>query len=254
MKKLKFNEGGQPIYLDDLATMQSSLSEALCGLVTALLTSDWSVRNITTAFLSDPTKTVNSAYVSGWVYYDGDLLQYTNGLTYASPAPTGYLNIYSAEGDVRTMADGTTRTCSVTKYATVDSAADANALASMEWRSVPIMTELVSDVQWKSDYITLQNGYTGVCRWAHNSLAADVRILASLSSENTTWADSAHMVVRFSADLWSFIDAKKCVQIYNGAGQFFRVYYNRAAYALCVDCAEGMTPADCPMQFIESFY
>jgi hypothetical protein len=253
MKKLKFNEGGQPIYLDDIQTLQESMGSALCGLVAALLASDWSQKNITTAFLADPTRTKDGSYVGGWVYYDGNLLQYTNNLTPALIDPSGYLNIYKTEADSRVMADGSTANCTETMYATVDSAEDAQALASIDWKTVSVMTELITDVKWKNTGVTLKNGYTGVLKYGNDKYVGEVKMKAELESTASTWEDSRHIVATFNPVPYSG-STHKAVTLYNLSGQSYRVYLNDNYVALAVDCASGMTPADCPVRFIETFF
>lgn len=252
MKKLKFNEGGQPIYLDDIQTLQESMGSALCGLVAALLTSDWSQKNITTAFLADPTRVANGGYVSGWVYYDGNLLQYTNNLTPALIAPSGYINIYKTEADTRVMQDGTSATCTETMYATVDSAQDAQALVSIDWKTVSVMTELFTSVKWTNTGVTLKNGYAGVLKRGYDKEVGEMKMKAELESTASTWENGSHIVATFNPVLLSG-STHKAVTLYNSSGQSYRVYLDESD-RLCVDCASGMTPADCPVRFIESFF
>lgn len=252
MKKLKFNNGGQPIYLDDIQTLQNSMNSALCGLVTALLASDWSQRNITTAFLADPTREKDGSYVGGWVYHDGNLLQYTNNLTYAIFAPSGYLNIYKTEADSRVMADGSTANCTETMYATVDSAEDAQALASIDWKTVSVMTEIITSVKWTNTGVTLMNGYAGVLKYGNDKYAGEIKMRAVLESTASTWENSLHIVATFNPMPLNG-STHKAVTLYNSSGQSYRVYIDESA-RLCVDCASGMTPADCPVRFIESFF
>lgn len=252
MKKLKFNNGGQPIYLDDIQTLQESMGSALCGLVAALLTSDWSQKNIATAFLADPTRTKDGSYVSGWLYYDGNLLTYTNNLTPAVVAPSGYLNIYKTEADSRVMQDGTSATCTETMYATVDSAQDAQALASFSWKTLPVMTELVTGVKWTNTGVTLKNGYAGVLKYGDDKEAGEIKMRAVLESTASTWENSSHIVATFNPAPLSG-STHKAVTLYNSSGQSYRVYLDESCN-LCVDCASGMTPADCPVRFMESFY
>jgi len=252
MKKLLFNNGGQPIYLDDIQTLQNSMNSAVCGLVAALLASDWSQKNITTAFLADPTREKNGSYVGGWVYHDGNLLQYTNNLTYAIFAPSGYLNIYKTEADTRVMADGSTANCTETMYATVDSAEDAQALASIDWKTVSVMTELVTKVKWTNTGVTLKNGYAGVLKYGKDKEVGEVKMKAELESTASAWENSSHIVATFNSVPWSG-STHKAVTLYNSSGQSYRVYLDES-YRLCVDCASGMTPADCPVRFIETFF
>ena len=253
MKKLKFNEGGQPIFLDDIQTLQESMGSAVCGLVAALLASDWSQKNITTAFLADPTRTKDGSYVGGWVYYDGNLLAYTNNLTPALIDPSGYLNIYKTEADTRVMQDGTSATCTETMYATVDSAEDAQALASIDWKTVSVMTELITSVKWTNTGVTLKNGYAGVLKRGYDKEVGEVKMKAELESTASTWENDIHQVATFNPWLLSG-STHKAVTLYNSRGQSYRVYINEDYSALCVDCASGMTPADCPVRFIESFF
>ena len=253
MKKLKFNEGGQPIFLDDIQTLQNSMNSAVCAIVEALLTSDWSVTGVTAAFLSDPTRVANGGYVSGWLYYDGNLLQYTNNLTYAIFAPSGYLNIYKTEADSRVMADGSTANCTETMYATVDSAEDAQALASIDWKTVSVMTELVTKVKWTNTGVTLKNGYAGVLKYGKDKEVGEVKMKAELESTASTWENSSHIVATFNSLPLSG-PMHKAVTLYNGRiAQPYRVYLDES-FNLCVDCASGMTPAVCPVQFLETFF
>jgi hypothetical protein len=191
MKKLKFNNGGQPIYLDDIQTLQNSMSSAVAGLVAALLMQNETGNDITTAFLSKPTRVKNGAYVGGWAYYNGELLAYTNNLTPATPVPSGYLNIFVQEADTRTMADGTSATCSQTYYATVDSAQDANAVTSTDWKTVPVMTELATNSVTEDYSISLQNGYTGSIKKRRNPITGVTDVIFNLYATNNAWADTS---------------------------------------------------------------
>lgn len=117
MKELKFNQGGQPIYLDDLGVLQ--------GQVTALRnTLDLFVRQMTGKSeplgILDPSKWDD--HMHGYIYWHGVILPCT--LLVAAPGenegeytyPSDTIKIVIRKNDTsRVMADGTTKVCT-TEY------------------------------------------------------------------------------------------------------------------------------------------
>ena len=117
MKELKFNQGGQPIYLDDLGVLQ--------GQATALRnTLDLFVRQMTGKSeplgILDPSKWDD--HMHGYIYWHGVILPCTllvavpgeNEGEYTYPSDT--IKIVIRKNDTsRVMADGTTKVCT-TEY------------------------------------------------------------------------------------------------------------------------------------------
>ena len=114
MNRLKFNEGGQPVYVDDLETLQENdtasmrqLLEALTGGVKAYLLTDWK-----TEFVSvDVEKSTTTTKIyAGTAVVDGEFVTWDDAtIVVQSWDDPIYLCIKRTETDNRVFEDGQTR-------------------------------------------------------------------------------------------------------------------------------------------------
>lgn len=172
MNRLKFNEGGQPVYVDDLETLQENdvtsmkrLLETLTGGVKAYLLADVSAEVVSV----DVDKSTTTGKIHGGVaVVDGEFVAWDEATivlqTWADPI---YLCIKRTETDSRTFEDGQTRACAVeTKgYISTDK---SGATESYNINDLPVMKDLVRkaiDIADEPSYrqlnVTFRNGYTG---------------------------------------------------------------------------------------------
>lgn len=172
MNRLKFNEGGQPVYVDDLETLQENdtasmkrLLETLTGGVKAYLLADASAEIVSV----DVDKSTTTGKIHGGVaVVDGDFVAWDEATivlqTWDDPI---YLCIKRTETDNRTFEDGQTRACTVeTKgYISTDK---SGATESYNINDLPVMKNLVrkaigvnDEPSYKQMKVTFCNGYTG---------------------------------------------------------------------------------------------
>lgn len=147
MNRLKLNEGGQPVHLDDLETLQDNdkrsmrlLLDALTGGAAAFL-----LKRPEKGLWWGETDTDTGSYTlkGGTLVVDGEFLEWpeTKVETKTEDSPT-YLCVMETETDSRTFEDGQQRNCMVTKevYATGD---PTGAEKSYELDSLPVLADLV---------------------------------------------------------------------------------------------------------------
>ena len=130
MKELKFNNGGQPIYLDDIQTLQD-LSDTLAE-VFFLPQPTWRRHPI------QPNRII---LADGMLYVHGKIVKYT-APEYMEHAAyqSAYLNLYHSEGGQRVLANGATANCTESWSATISDTADPNATEVYSANDVPTLT------------------------------------------------------------------------------------------------------------------
>ena len=147
MNRLKLNEGGQPVHLDDLETLQDNDKRSMRLLLDAL------TGGAEAFLLKRPEKGLwmgdydegNGSYTlkGGTLVVDGEFLEWpeTRVVTLTAESPT-YLCVRETETDSRTFEDGQQRNCMVTKevYATGD---PTGAEKSYELDSLPVLADLM---------------------------------------------------------------------------------------------------------------
>nr|DAU35606.1 MAG TPA: hypothetical protein [Caudoviricetes sp.] len=195
MNRLKFNEGGQPVYVDDLETLQENdaesmrkLLETLSGGVKAYLLADWKTEIVSV----DVEKSTTTAKIyAGTAVVDGEFVSWEDTTvvlqTWNDPI---YLCIKRTETDSRTFEDGQTRTCAVKTegYLSMD---NSGATESYSVYELPVMTKLVrkaigvnDEPSYKQLKVTFRNGYSGTV--AYKELADVYRYKIDIRSDNAT--------------------------------------------------------------------
>lgn len=244
MNRLKFNEGGQPVYVDDLETLQENdtagmkrLLETLTGGVKAYLLSAVSAEVVS----ADVDKSTTTAKIHGGVaVVDGEFVSWDDTTvvlqTWDDPI---YLCIKRTETDNRTFEDGQTRACVVeTKgYISTDK---SGATESYRVYDLPIMAKLVrkaigvnDEPSYKQLKVTFRNGYSGTV--AYKELADVYRYKIDIRSNNAA-------EIKGSVDLFCFEDAapggdafntptRAFVQTENGVQDFDLYAFEGEVYA-----------------------
>ncbi len=135
MKELKFNQGGQPIYLDDLKTLQETNDMLAAVVKSFMLSSEADV-----FFMPSVSVRVVGNYLfldDGLLYAHGKLIKYTvEEDIFLSQSDSVYINIYHTEGDQRVLNNGTTAYCSESWSAVIKTTADQDATESYTVGSV----------------------------------------------------------------------------------------------------------------------
>lgn len=195
MNRLKFNEGGQPVYVDDLETLQENdtvsmkrLLETLTGGVKACLLADIKAEIVS---VDVDKSTTTGKFYGGTAVVNGEFVAWDDvTLVLQSWDDPIYLCIKREETDNRVFEDGQTRACAVeTKgYISTDKSGATESYCIFD---LPIMAKLVrkaigvnDEPRYKQLKVTFRNGYSGTV--AYKELADVYRYKIDIRSDNAT--------------------------------------------------------------------
>ena len=195
MNRLKFNEGGQPVYVDDLETLQENdtagmkrLLEILTGGVKACLLADIKAEIVS---VDVDKSTTTGKFYGGTAVVNGEFVSWDDvTLVLQSWDDPIYLCIKREETDNRVFEDGQTRACAVkTKgYISTDK---SGATESYSINDLPIITKLVrkaigvnDEPSYKQLKVKFINGYSGTV--AYKELTDVYRYKIDIRSNNVT--------------------------------------------------------------------
>ena len=190
-KKLKFNDGGQPVYLDDLKTIQDNhfnVWKSMFGVMTMN----------TEAFLME---SVDKEYKSGGRVKVGSGEIVVNGvacrfegkeLTTSNPI---YILIKRSNEDYREFADGQTRSCIETMTATL-STSTAGADTAYKLDELETFLDLLgkameANKKKEEAVVTFMNGYSGKVSIRKSSDGTDTEMVLDIRSSETQWNPDA---------------------------------------------------------------
>lgn len=198
MNRLKFNEGGQPVYVDDLETLQENdtagmkrLLETLTGGVKAYLLADIKAEIVS---VDVDKSTTTGKFYGGTAVVNGEFVAWDDvTLVLQSWDDPIYLCIKREETDNRVFEDGQTRACAVeTKgYLSTDK---SGATESYCIYDLPVMKKLVrksigieEEPSYKQLKVTFCNGYTGTVMYKEMEEMYRIKVnIRSTSNEEVT--------------------------------------------------------------------
>ncbi len=191
MNRLKCNEGGQPVYLDDLETLQANDMQSMALLLAALTGSEgaYLLQEQKGEVADDEGKQMKmyggAAVVNGEIVKWGDTT-----LTVDSWDDPLYLCIRRTDADQRTFEDGQTRACA-TKTEGYLSTNNSGTTESYLVTSLPVMSNLVrkaigikEEAGYRQLKVSFMNGYSGTV--AVKELTDVYRYKIDIKSTNTT--------------------------------------------------------------------
>lgn len=198
MNRLKFNEGGQPVYVDDLETLQENdtagmkrLLETLTGGVKAYLLADIKAEIVS---VDVDKSTTTGKFYGGTAVVNGEFVAWDDvTLVLQSSDDPIYLCIKREETDNRVFEDGQTRACAVeTKgYLSTDK---SGATESYCIYDLPVMKKLVrksigieDEPSYKQLKVSFFNGYTGTVMYKEMEEMYRIKVnIRSTSNEEVT--------------------------------------------------------------------
>lgn len=201
MNKLLFKEGGQPVYLDDLDTLQSNAQNQLGLLLSNLgdgadmylfeeMEADIVGGNITKGTTTFKTR-------QNWFTKDGVIYEIpSTTLTVKSWDSPIWLGMKTTETDKRTFDDGQERMCMETAeaYLSVDKTSDDMVnvwqLRTLWQLMAPLLESNTRTEPYKTLKLTWYNGYSGAVQCKDVGDAYRIRI--DVNSDNTSWDDTAN--------------------------------------------------------------
>lgn len=198
MNKLKFSEGGQPVYLDDLRTLQdnhfdtwSAVLGALTGGAEAFLLAPCTTETVST----DSTTLARTVRVAaGTLVAAGQLCPFAE-TTLTVPHGGGvYVCLTGSDADTRVFEDGQSRACIERLEASI-SATAAGAQAAYALAELPTLPDLLAATlaaSGGSEALDVQfaNGYSGIIRLKKRQ-DGDWELSVDVSTANGAWNSEA---------------------------------------------------------------
>ena len=208
MNKLKFNAGGQPVFLDDLNVLQELPAEYASAILRGLLTSPviegeikklkamfpFGTENIRGYFLHFYPLQIEGSrwrFDPGCIFLDGEILNFEGdiGLDLVSGSPF-YVIVHNDPQNVRTLDNGSQESCGVSKYAEI-SATPSETLPSYPSSQLGDLMDTIflkiraklngSSEEWIPLRVNFYNGYSGTVEY--RELTDCYRIRINISSQ-----------------------------------------------------------------------
>ena len=219
MNRLVFNEGGQPIFLDDIKLLQDNdagfnrqFLNAISGKSSAFLFQPLDMKPLSV----DQEKLTTTAKVyAGSIVVAGEIIDFPESTvtvkTWSDPL---YVCIKETENEEREFEDGQTRPCRKSVQAYISTSKDG-AKISYNVLELPTLTELLrrnlglAGVDtWKNIPVTFFNGYTGQVQYQKQG--GSTRIKVKISSMKGEWDAMPGKGILFEVDpqVGSFLNRK----------------------------------------------
>lgn len=187
--------GGQPVYLDDLSTIQEACSQAINALLSALGVD----MEQTVYFIKKPTVTYSGTTAS---FSAGVIWHASYGLI-ALPAVDGlelgvagnaYIRITVTDSNNRTFEDGQLRPCLRTVTASVVNSAADYQFSEIEdmMSNLAALIDRANKTEYQTVSVEWANGYSG--RVEVKQIYGGYRYHVMASSLNTEWAETGKHV------------------------------------------------------------
>lgn len=206
MNKILFSEGGQPLYIDDIKTLQENPANQMSALLQALGAN-------TSVFLLDrfqgelkkidqSAATTTFQTKKNWLVLDGVIheIKETTLVAHSWNDPL-YVGVRKSTSDVRTFEDGQEHACRETAEAFLSFEKTEGAFNVFELKTLfdligPKMK--VESQEWKEEDDAFShpvNGYHGTIRKKRGPGFLIKKI--SLESDNTEWTDGPGVVFKY---------------------------------------------------------
>jgi hypothetical protein len=219
MNRLLFNEGGQPIFLDDIKLLQDNdagfnrqFLNAISGKSSAFLLQHLDMKPLSV----DQEKLTTTAKVyAGSIVVAGEIIDFPESTvtvkTWSDPL---YVCIKETENEEREFEDGQTRPCRKSVQAYISTSKDG-AKTSYNVLELPTLTELLRRNlglggvdTWKNIPVTFFNGYTGQVQYQKQG--DSTRIKVKISSMKGEWDAMPGKGILFEVDpqVGSFLNIK----------------------------------------------
>lgn len=200
MKKLVFNEGGQPTFLDDLETLQANSMEQAAAFAKGL------TGTIEGAFFLDtPHKNGSPYFYVGpdmYVLVNGKVIK-TTGEELTSAGGNIYLHVYDEDVDERTLENGVTASCgkntiAVFRNNNIVTVGQAYLVKDMKTVQEFLLVNCEEKVQVKENRC-----YDGTISMTKVKFANNTRYTLKFRGNNSTWtSETAHHPIYLPDEIW----------------------------------------------------
>ena len=196
MNKMLFSEGGQPLYIDDLKTLQENPARQMKLLLQALSAGNtvFLFSQMEADLVSADTKLGTTFKTrQNWLVLDGFIYEIKETtLTVRSWDTPLYVGIKRKSMDIRTFENGQEYACRevVEAYLTLektDTTYNVYKLKSLFELMAPLIAKKVPINEYKDINVDFSNGYTGQLQYKEEEDFYRVRMV--LTSNSTKWTD-----------------------------------------------------------------
>ena len=219
MNRLLFNEGGQPIFLDDIKLLQdndASFNRQFLNVVTGD-SPIFLIKRLESKLISvDPSKLTTTAKIfANSVVLSGEIIDFPETTvtvrTWNDPV---YVCVTETENEGREFEDGQERACRLSRQAYISTSKDG-AKVAYNVLELPTLTELLRRNlglggvdTWKNIPVTFFNGYTGQVQYQKQG--GSTRIKVKISSMKGEWDAMPGKGILFEVDpqVGSFLNRK----------------------------------------------
>ena len=237
MNKIIFNNGGQPVFLDDLKVIQDLAGESLPGVLEAIVKSavspyleNWTSDSILGTIIpmgeitenaegfwiapacscekNDTTRKVRLTMYAGYVCIGGELLHYDQTEIEVAYGAPFYVIVKKEEEDRRILANGSEAACKECKYAVISSGASVTdeCHSSAKIGSLPdaickiIKAKNNVEVAWRNIDVTFDNLYGGTVKY--QELTDCFRYHINISSRADSFGNTGKILFHVGNDIW----------------------------------------------------
>lgn len=261
MNKIKFNSGGQPLFLEDVKLLQDNQEEAISSLLYALC------KGNNVLLQGGEIDVVDDAYIvtGGKAFIGGDIVTWEDfELEESQLDGELYLCIREIEEDEREFGDGFHRNCRVNRVVYLSDTKTGAAGYIDLWRSNDFKTALRgvmgysdSPISWYEQEIHKELIYNGFnVEFYHLPVSGGIQIQLKISSENAAWSNNVKgMICTYPSTLAEQLEGKFSPAIFTGGdGKVYSdiIEWGREGKHLCLLNADGGEVKHTPYGKIES--
>ena len=197
MNKLRFNEGGQPMFLNDLELLQNNMIEVWDTILKLL--ADGEEVFVLDDYPYEVDQTVagqkTMTFPAGILVVRGELYAYDGAsLTTTDIDAKPYICLQNTTDDVRLFEDGQERPCRTIgrAYLSYDTTGveEYYYFTDLVWKkTLPLLLKKkleLNDIPWVDIPVTFYNGFTGQVQ--RREIKGETYIRINIKSNNETWA------------------------------------------------------------------
>lgn len=199
MNKVNFNEGGNPVYLDDLELIQSN-SFAIPSCVLKALTGGDGPYLLSAPYVTPIGGSSIEVRIGGIIHQGSVILIPATTLNIGAAAiGTAKIGIREGYSDLRECADGQEKYCRKTQEAFVY-VGESDADVSYNLCDLECLNELISrksgqerpDTRWKTLPVEFYNGYSGSIRYTTGGIT---QLKIDIKSSQTVWDEGQKGII-----------------------------------------------------------
>ena len=210
MSKIKFNEGGQPFYLDDFELLQDNQDKILKTMVKCLCNGKNVLIDGGELTYTEPTNDEEKICVSGGkAFINGEIVEWEDlEMVVPSSVQNLYLHVEKEDEDLRDFENGTQQKCREKYKVTLRTNRD-NAWGYIDiFDPVTFIEQLksvldlnkTSNVSWTPVKTHEANGTTSKFEIAHITTAGLVQIKCRIELLNSNWGQNENRTIFYWSD------------------------------------------------------